>query len=127
MENKRAYVAGLADLTAQLEQVDWDDPDRFFKPTLQAMAKDSARWINNEWLAPNGSTTPVERAIVVLTQDLIVLLGHAANAGLQDDRLAALAQLAIDAAESDVIEDSSHRDFFTHPESPLHGILAGEH
>ncbi|MFP6581621.1 MAG: hypothetical protein VCD00_03605 [Candidatus Hydrogenedentota bacterium] len=124
METKRDFVELIAEATAELEQQDWADPDRFFKPTLEAMSRDSARWLKNEWLAPNGSTTPVERVIVVLTQDLIVLLGHAANANIMNQRLAELAEYAVNAAGSGIIEDQSHSEYFTHPDSPLHAILA---
>ena len=106
--------------------MEWNDAKRFFPPTLQTMARDSTRWIENQWKAPNGNTTPIERAIVVLTQDLIVLLGHAANANIQHELITKLATNAIEAVEADIIEDPSHRDYFTHPESPLHAILNPE-
>lgn len=124
LETKRDFIALIAEATGALEQQDWVDPSRFFAPTLKAMRGDSARWLENEWLAPNGSTTPVERAIVVLTQDLIVLLGHAANAKIKSEQLTELAGHAVNAAESGIIEDQSHREYFTHPDSPLHAILA---
>jgi hypothetical protein len=123
MQNKRAYIERIAELTVALEKIDADDPDRFFTPTLETMKKDSARWIDNEWLAPNGSTTPVERAIVILTQDLIVLLGHAANSDIKHSLLHDLANAATTAANEGVIEDARHCEYFTDPESPLHTIL----
>lgn len=126
METKRDFVARIADLTRELEALEWNDPKRFFVPTLQAMARDSKRWIDNEWKAPNGNTTPIERAIVVLTQDLIVLLGHSAHAEIRHKKIHELAQCAIIAAEADLIEDQAHRDYLLHPESPIHGILDDE-
>ncbi len=124
METKQDYVAFLADLTRELDAVGWDDPYRFFGPTLETMARDSARWVENKWKAPNGNTTPVERAVVVLTQDLVVLLGHAVNAEIKHELLSQLAQGAVEAAEAGIIEDQSHRDYFIHTESPFHTLIA---
>ena len=126
METKRDFVTLVANITGELDALEWADPNRFFGPTLQTMARDSARWLENEWKAPNGNTTSVERAIVVLTQDLIVLLGHAAKAEIKHQLLNKLAQGAIDAAEAGLIEDQAHRDYFTHPDSPLHTLLTDE-
>lgn len=124
LNSKRDFVEIVANITRELDALEWVDSNRFFTPTLQAMARDSARWLENEWKAPNGNTTPVERAIVVLAQDLIVLLGHASNAGIKHELLNTLAHSAIEAVESDLIEDETHRDYFTHPESPFHEILS---
>lgn len=123
MSSKREFVSQIAEITGELDALEWNDPNRFFKPTLEAMARDARRWIENEWKAPNGTTTPIERAIVILIQDLIVLLGHAGNAGISHARLRELALNAVQAAESGVIEDQAHQDYFTHPESPLHQLI----
>ena len=124
METKRDYMNLLADLTGKLDAVGFDDPNRFFKPTLETMARDSARWIDNEWKSPNGDTAPIERAIVVLTQDLVVLLGHAVNAKIKHEFLVQLARGAVEAAEADIIEDQSHKEFFLHPDSPMQTLIA---
>ena len=126
MDTQREFLERIAELTKNLEAANLDDPDRFFGPTLQTMAKDSARWLENQWAAPNGSTTPVERAIVVLTQDLIVLLGHAAKSEIRHPVLTELAQTAVDAAKAEVIQDDQQHSYFTHPDSPLHSILADQ-
>ncbi|MFP6597261.1 MAG: hypothetical protein VCC01_07385 [Candidatus Hydrogenedentota bacterium] len=123
METKQDFVAMVADITRELDENEWNDPYRFFGPTLEAMARDSARWIENEWKAGDGSTTPVERAIVVLTQDLIVLLGHSVNAEIKHDLLNKLARVAVNAAEAGLIEDQSHRDYFLLPDSPLQKLI----
>ena len=124
MENERGYIAYIAELTGALALIDINDPGQKFRLTLETMAKDAQRWLDNAWAAPNGNTTPIERAIVVLTQDLIVLLGHAANGKIRDQRLIELAQAATDACASEVIVDQAHRDYFTHSDSPLREILA---
>jgi hypothetical protein len=124
MKTKREFVSFIAEITAELDALEWNDPKRFFTPTLETMARDSKRWIENEWASPAGTTTPIERAIVILTQDLIVLLGHAGNAGIKHERLTELALGAVEAANTGAIEDSSHFDYFTHPESPLHELIA---
>lgn len=124
MENERDYIARIAEVTDAFLVNNETDSGQKFRITLETMNKDAQRWLDNEWAAPNGNTTPVERAVVVLTQDLIVLLGHASAAGIRSAHLNELAQAAITAAETEVIVDQSHRDYFTHPESPLHGILA---
>mgnify|MGYP006919312137 FL=1 len=109
---KQAYLKGLATLSAELSTLEWDDPHQLFTQTLTAMARDAQRWQDDEWRAPNGDTTPIERAIVVLTQDLIVLLGHANNVGIEHDLFHSLRELAEQAVAQHVIEDSSHRAYF---------------
>lgn len=126
MPSERGYIEAIARLTASLNAFDWTGKDTRFTFTLDTMAMDAQRWLDNEWATPSGSTTPVERSVVVLTQDLIVLLGHSANAGVRHVLLTELAQTAIDAAAQEIIVDPAHRDYFTHPESPLHAILEDE-
>jgi hypothetical protein len=126
LESKREYVEMVAKLTGELDAIEWNDPYRFFGPTLEAMARDAARWVEHQWKAPDGKTTPVERAIVVLTQDLVVLLGHAVNAEIKHPLLNELARNAIEAAENGIIEDQSHIDYFLHPDSPLHTLITDE-
>jgi hypothetical protein len=119
--DKQSYIATIADLTTPLTTQEWNDPHQLFGPTLTAMNKDALRWLDNEWKAPNGNTTPIERAIVVLTQDLIVLLGHAHNNGLTHDNLNALRTLAENAVAQSIIEDTSHREHFSIADSEPQG------
>lgn len=126
MKTKGEFILFVAEVSSELDALEWVDPNRFFSPTLEAMARDSGRWVKNEWVSPAGTTTPIERAIMILTQDLIVLLGHAGNAGIKHERLTALALGAVEAAQSGVIQDRAHLDYFTHPESPLHELIAVE-
>lgn len=118
MDNKRTYIETIARITADLSTQSWNDPHHLFAPTLEAMTRDAQRWLDTQWKAPNGNTTPIERAIVVLTQDMIVLLGHAHNNEIQHAQLDALRSLAQQAVEDSVIEDTSHREHFTPEGAP---------
>ena len=119
--DQHTYIESLAQLTAEIEAIKWDDPQQLFTLTLTAMKKDAARWMENEWIAPNGDTTPIERAIVVLTQDMIVLLGHASNIGLEHDLLHSLRELAEKAVAQHIIEDETHRAYFMIIDSETEG------
>ena len=111
-QDKRAYIEVIAEITGKLSVLEWDDPHRLFTQTLDAMTRDSQRWLDTGWKAPNGDTTPIERAIVVLSQDMIVLLGHAHNLGLEHDLLQELLWQAEKAVDCHVIEDMTHRAYF---------------
>ncbi len=113
MDNKRDYIEAIARMTAELSTQTWNDPHHLFTPTLEAMTRDAQRWLDTEWKAPNGNTTPIERAIVVLTQDMIVLLGHAHNNEINHPQLDELRSLAQQAVENSIIEDNAHREHFS--------------
>ena len=120
-QQQHAYIESLAKLTTALSALQWNDPQQLFTLTLTAMTKDAARWLENEWRAPNGDTTPIERAIVVLTQDMIVLLGHANNIGLEHDLFHALREQAEKAVAQHIIEDETHRAYFMIIDSETEG------
>lgn len=109
----QSYIESLGQQSAALLDLEWNDPHQLFGLTLRAMNKDALRWVENEWRTPQGSGgPPIERAVVVLTQDMIVLLGHAHNLGLEHATLRALRVLAEQAVVEGVIEDAAHRAHF---------------
>ncbi len=120
------FIGELAVITGVLSKHEWTGQSQPFALTLRTMAEDSARWIESGWVSPAGISTPIERAIVVLCQDMIVLLGYGAQAGIQHEELHKLATCAIAATAAGVIVDPTHVAYFTDPESPLHAILSDE-
>jgi len=112
MDPKEDYLNALASKTAELNSRELAGPSSLFTITLQQMAKDSGRWVENKWVTPTGDTAAVDRVIQILSQDLIVLLNHGAHEGIQDDLLETLLQLAGKASEDGVMEDPTQQTLF---------------
>ena len=107
------YIEILARETATLLEQEWTENSQLFVLTLRTMTEDAARWVDSGWQTPQGDTIPNERVVVVLTQDLMVLLGHAMQSELKHPALDALVRGAQDAEQAGIIVDPSHRTFFT--------------
>jgi fructose-1-phosphate kinase PfkB-like protein len=112
MDNKEEYLTALAAITQKLNAKELAGPSSLFTLTLQQMAKDSARWVDDGWVTPTGDTAAIDRVVQVLSQDLIVLLNHSAEERIQDDALEELLQLAGHAAQDGVIIDSTQQSLF---------------
>ena len=112
MEGKEDFLTAFTALTQRLSSRELTGPSSLFTLTLQQMAKDSNRWVENGWVTPSGNTPPIEQVIQVLAQDLIVLLNHGAEERIQDDLLEELLQLTGQAAQNGVLEDSTQRTIF---------------
>lgn len=115
------YIESIATITQELSSLQWDDPHQLFTQTLTAMSRDATRWLEDTKQTSNGNTPSLERMTVVLTQDLIVLLGHAQNSQIEHDLLHDLRELAEKAVAQHIIQDQSHRDYFMIIDSETEG------
>ncbi|PCJ65718.1 MAG: hypothetical protein COA73_02135 [Candidatus Hydrogenedentota bacterium] len=113
METKEAFLSELANITAHLDAENLGDRSGLFRLTLQQMARDARRWLDDQWKTPAGDTTSIERAIQVLGQDLVVLLGHAHEENIQHALLNDLLDTARRAALTGLIEDRAHLEIFS--------------
>lgn len=107
MDAREKYLTAFAAIAEKINAKELAGPSSLFTLTVQQMAKDAARWLDDRWVTPTGDTADLDRVVQVLTQDLIVLLNHGAEESIQDNTLEELLQLAGQAAQDEVIIDST--------------------